>query len=653
MQKDDWIAPFSVKILHNFLEKKYYQFFYNLIKSKTFYQATQGLKGKQVVEENHKIRKDYTLTLDECSVIDKLVLDSDCNCNLRERWRLLYYDGDAKKKAFRDAHRDWTNHSCHRRMSIIIGLSEPIDYEGGELVFPNNNLSYKIDKGSAIIFDSRLLHEVLPVTKGKRYVIQAFLFDDSGWKIKKHQNGYNNFNLRINNNKLLNTNPTYISENWKLYNDKNMVHSSIDSIEKNYLGYCTTIHDVEIMLKQNINVDYFTWHTLSHSSKKWSGRLYGWSTEYCKSKNRDNVIKWPKETHVISGKKNILEVDKKITILNCDGGPGNQIMGIKEGLLIANLLNREFIFPPILQHYILNRSIRGSSENIKHWKFSDIFNYKDKKNELVEQCELLKNDNQKIYCTRNVDMGSSLRIEKLLELKCCKEKLSHAHFKNKNDIMTLSNYNDSILTISHLYNNVHISQCGWNGCDICAINKSLLAEYKDICANFDYSSFIKNIGDKWISENFKNEKFISLHLRYHDYNNKNIKTINMLYNETDVKNYIVRLCKTYNISEKNVFIASNKQNLISKSELKHYKMLNPDSSYNELESFIEQYICCMSDKFLYTGGIHAKPEHKHLRSTWSSFVLDYRYCILNRAKQDNYYLTNCFLKKTNLFGYCY
>ena len=236
MQKDDWIAPFSVKILHNFLEKKYYQFFNNLIKSKTFYQATQGLKGKQVVQENHKIRKDYTLTLDECSVIDKLVLDSDCNCNLRERWRLLYYDGDAKKKAFRDAHTDWTNHSCHRRMSIIIGLSEPIDYKGGELVFPNNNLSYKIDKGSAIIFDSRLLHEVLPVTKGKRYVIQAFLFDDSGWKIKKHQNGYNNFNLRINNNKLLNTNPTYISENWKLYNDKNMVHSSIDSIEKKLFG---------------------------------------------------------------------------------------------------------------------------------------------------------------------------------------------------------------------------------------------------------------------------------------------------------------------------------------------------------------------------------------------------------------------------------
>ena len=38
-------------------------------------------------------------------------------------------------------------------MSIIIGLSNPSDYEGGELVFPNNNLRYKIEKGAAVIFD--------------------------------------------------------------------------------------------------------------------------------------------------------------------------------------------------------------------------------------------------------------------------------------------------------------------------------------------------------------------------------------------------------------------------------------------------------------------------------------------------------------------
>ena len=114
-----------------------------------------------------------------------LIYKADCNCNLRERWRILYYDGDAEKKCFRDAHTDWTSFSCHRRMSIIIGLVNPCEYEGGELVFPNNNLRYKIEKGSAVIFDGKLLHEVLPVTKGKRYVIQAFMLDDSGYDLKK------------------------------------------------------------------------------------------------------------------------------------------------------------------------------------------------------------------------------------------------------------------------------------------------------------------------------------------------------------------------------------------------------------------------------------------------------------------------------------
>ena len=659
MNKDEWIAPFSVKIVHNFLDDNYYNFFDNIIKTRNFSSAKQCVNGKQIVEENHKIRKDYTLNLNECSFIDKLILDSDCKCNLRERWRLLYYDGDAEKKAFRDAHTDWTNYSCHRRMSIIICLSEPTDYEGGELIFPNNNLSYKIDKGTAIIFDGRLLHEVLPVTKGKRYVIQAFLFDESGWNIKKVKNGYHNFELKINNNissntnnELLNTDNESIISNWKIHNNKNMVHSNIDSIEKNYLGNCTTIKDVKKVIKDNTNVDYFTWHNSSHPNIKWRGRLYGWSTDYCKSKNRENVITWPKESYVISGKKNITET-KNMTILTCDGGPGNQIMGIKEGLLIANILNREFIFPPIIQHYTINKSMRGSTENIKHWKFNEIYNYKNQNNELVENSELFNDDNQTTYCTRSADIDKSLRIEKMFDIRCNKEKLPHTRFINKNDILNLSNYDDSTLTISHLYNNVYISKCGWNGCDMCSVSKSLLAEYKEICTNLDYSSFIKTIGDKWILENFKNEKFISLHMRYHDGDNTNIKEVNQLYNESDINNYIISLCKTHNISEKNVFIASNKQHFISKTELKDYKILNSDISYNELESFIEQYICCLSDKFLYTGGIHAKPEHKHLRSTWSSYVLDYRYNILNKSKHDNLYLTNCFSNSSNLFGYNY
>ena len=57
---------------------------------------------------------------------------------------------------------------------------------------------------------------------------------------------------------------------------------------------------------------------------------------------------------------------------------------------------------------------------------------------------------------------------------------------------------------------------------------------------------------------------------------------------------------------------------------------------DELESFFEQYICSCSSKFIYTGGIHAKPTHTHLRSTWSSFVLEYR--IFKNKNNNNIYL---------------
>ena len=71
-------------------------------------------------------------------------------------------------------------------------------------------------------------------------------------------------------------------------------------------------------------------------------------------------------------------------------------------------------------------------------------------------------------------------------------------------------------------------------------------------------------------------------------------------------------------------------------------MLIKNEKYNELESFIEQYICSNSKIFIYNGGIQAKSEHKHLRSTWASFVIDYRIFLLNKNKSTNIYLSKYF-----------
>lgn len=662
MEGDPWVTPYSIKVVNNFLNDKYYSFLDEIIQNRSFYKATQGIGSNQIVQENHKIRLDYTFSMNECSVIDKpLVKKAECNCNLRERWRLLYYDGDADKKAFRDAHTDWTSHSCHRRMSIIIGLSEPSEYEGGELVFANYNLKYKIGKGSAVIFDSKLLHEVLPVTKGKRYVLQAFLFDESGWDLKKVKNGYNNFKL-LGDDDFKEDDDILKNDKWDTYDNKNAVHGKISSYEGDYLGTFNYIKDVYNTLENLSDKIYFTWHKPTNTNKKWKGRLYAWDDKTCKFKNRTDPESWPKEIHTVSGKKILSKENlnlemyhfnskKHLALISTDGGPGNQIVGIKEGLIISEILNREFIFPPIIQHYMLNRSNRGTNNNIKYWNFSDIFNYNNdsKINNLVDNIKLIESNTKNIYCVRQQDVSNKLRMETIFNLdKFNKLKLKKNRFSNENDIKLL-NYDENVLVISHLYNNLKISNCFWNGCDTCSVNPDFIDLYKKISNRFDFSDKIKNIGDKYIKENLS-ENFISIHIRYHDVYKQNIKEINKLYDETDIKILIDNLKKDKNTS---VFVATNKQNRILESDLNESKLLPKSDENDELESFIEQYICCKSKTFIYSGGIHAKPEHTHLRSTWSSFVLDYRYSILNIQSEDNIYLSNYFSNNTIKSGYKY
>ena len=104
----------------------------------------------------------------------------------------------------------------------------------------------------------------------------------------------------------------------------------------------------------------------------------------------------------------------------------------------------------------------------------------------------------------------------------------------------------------------------------------------------------------------------------------------------------MNFCEKEDIQPNNLFIATCNQNRILKTDLKYGKMLDKKSEYNEMESFIEQYIATRSKIFIYTGGIHAKPDHTHLRSTWSSLVIDYRSYLLNKKKNSNKYLTNHF-----------
>jgi hypothetical protein len=76
-------------------------------------------------------------------------------------------------------HRDNTSPAtAYRRFAFSMNLND--NYEGGEVVFKEfNQHGYKTPPGTAIIFSSSLLHEVLETTKDTRYSLITHLFNDS------------------------------------------------------------------------------------------------------------------------------------------------------------------------------------------------------------------------------------------------------------------------------------------------------------------------------------------------------------------------------------------------------------------------------------------------------------------------------------------
>jgi PKHD-type hydroxylase len=69
-----------------------------------------------------------------------------------------------------DWHMDFGTNASTRKLSISIQLSDPEEYEGGELNFQIHKTILKApnQKGTAIVFPSYLLHRVTKVTKGTR-----------------------------------------------------------------------------------------------------------------------------------------------------------------------------------------------------------------------------------------------------------------------------------------------------------------------------------------------------------------------------------------------------------------------------------------------------------------------------------------------------
>lgn len=91
-----------------------------------------------------------------------------------EGFQFTKYEAPAGKY---DLHIDKAYKGVIRKLSIVVQLSDPSDYEGGDLVIQSGNDPVLVPKqqGFLTAFPSYVLHGVQPVTKGTRYSLVAWL----------------------------------------------------------------------------------------------------------------------------------------------------------------------------------------------------------------------------------------------------------------------------------------------------------------------------------------------------------------------------------------------------------------------------------------------------------------------------------------------
>lgn len=100
--------------------------------------------------------------------------------------QLAQYDGNNRGEYKKHNDVFWINNSNkHRKLSAIVQLSDPSEYEGGNLKF-FECLSYPDEveikqQGTVIFFPSFVYHQVDPVLSGTRYSLAAW-FEGPKWR---------------------------------------------------------------------------------------------------------------------------------------------------------------------------------------------------------------------------------------------------------------------------------------------------------------------------------------------------------------------------------------------------------------------------------------------------------------------------------------
>jgi predicted 2-oxoglutarate/Fe(II)-dependent dioxygenase YbiX/peroxiredoxin len=103
-----------------------------------------------------------------------------------DRYIVACYDSAVGGHFYR--HRDNVNAGAqHRRFAVTINLNK--DYDGCDLQFPEfGRKVYRAPVGGAVTFSCGALHQVTPVTRGRRYAFLAFLYGEADAVLREANN---------------------------------------------------------------------------------------------------------------------------------------------------------------------------------------------------------------------------------------------------------------------------------------------------------------------------------------------------------------------------------------------------------------------------------------------------------------------------------
>ena len=190
---------------------------------------------------------------------------------------------------------------------------------------------------------------------------------------------------------------------------------------------------------------------------------------------------------------------------------------------------------------------------------------------------------------------------------------------------------DDTLVIKHIFNNLSISTCFFNGCFKCNINPCFGGIYKEICSNWDYSDNIKTSGNKFILQNFKDVPFKSVHIRLPDRFGKQMLSEHTKGSYDEQK--LLQMISSINDDDIDtpLFIASN--------NIPYLKNIGLNFVHGDINdrycAYLDQYVCSQSETFYYLNLETSRFGAEHNRSTFTSFIIDHRLYKLEKQPNTN------------------